>query len=337
MRKLIAAEFFRRGRYSRMQLTIALLISLLLLLGCTFQIQEGQLQEEQIQDTASTEGDATMSSGNTSTLVESGYAPVNGLNMYYEIHGASQGAEVPLVLLHGAFSSIEPDFALMLPLLAKTRQVIAVEQQGHGHTADIDRPLRYENMADDTVALLQHLGIEKADFLGYSVGGAVAMKIAYRHPEMARKLVVTGGTSYNLEGLHPGLMEGMEDMPADALDGTPWKEAYDKVAPNPEEWPTLVAKKNEMDRNYQSWTPEQIQSIKAPMLLIVGDSDIVRPEHVVEMFRLLGGGVVGDMVGLPASQLAILPGTTHVTLVYRADWVASMSIEFLNAPMPEGQ
>ncbi len=277
-----------------------------------------------------------MSSGNASTLVESGYAPVNGLNMYYEIHGARQGADLPLILLHGGFSSIEPDFAQMLPIFAKTRQVIAVEQQGHGHTADIDRPLRYEQMADDTVALLQHLGIEKADFFGYSVGGEVATKIAYRHPEMARKLVAAGGTSYNLDGLHPG-MEGLDDMPPDALDGTPWKEAYDKVAPNPGGWTRLVAKMNELNRQYQPWAPEQIQSIKAPMLIMVGDSDIVRPEHVVEMFRLVGGGVAGDAVGLPASQLAILPGTTHVTLMYRADWVTSMTDEFLNAPMPEAQ
>jgi pimeloyl-ACP methyl ester carboxylesterase len=317
---------------SRTLIAYVLLMSLLLLVGCTFQIQEDQIQEG-----VGTEGEATMSAGNPSTLVESGYAPVNGLNMYYEIHGASQGAELPLVLLHGAFSSIEPDFALMLPLFAKSRQVIAVEQQGHGHTADIDRPLSYEQMADDTVALLQQLGIEKADFFGYSFGGAVAMQIAYRHPEMARKLVAAGGTSYNLDGLHPGLMEGIGSIPPEAFDGTPWKEAYDKVAPNPEEWATLVAKKNEMDRQYQPWTPEAIQSIKAPTLIMVGDSDIVRPEHVVEMFRLLGGGVAGDMVGLPASQLAILPGTTHVTLVYRADWVTSMTNEFLKAPMPEAQ
>jgi pimeloyl-ACP methyl ester carboxylesterase len=254
--------------------------------------------------------------------------------MYYEIHGTSQGADLPLVLLHGAFSSIEPDFGPMIPVFARTRRVIAFEQQGHGHTADIDRPLRYEQMADDTVASLQHLGIEKADLLGYSFGSEIAMKIAYHYPEMARKLVLAGGTAYNLDGLHPGLTEGLDEMPPEALDGTPWKAAYDKVAPNPADWARLFAKKNEMDRHYQSWRPEQVQSIKAPMLILVGDSDIVRPEHVVEMFRLVGGGVVGDLAGLPASQLAILPGTTHVTVVYRVDWVTSMTNEFLNAPMP---
>lgn len=278
-----------------------------------------------------------MNSENAATLVESGYAPVNGLEMYYEIHGASRGADLPLVLLHGAFSSIEPDFGGMIPVFAKTRQVIAIEQQGHGHTADIERPLRQEHMADDTAALLRHIGVEKADFFGYSMGSDVALKVAYRNPGMARKLVLAGGTAYNLEGLHPGLMDGLEDMPPEALDGTLWKEAYDKVAPNPADWARLFAKKNEMDRNYQPWTPEQIRSFRAPMLIMVGDSDIVQPEHVVEMFRLVGGGVVGDLAGLPASQLAILPGTTHVTLMYKTGWVTSMTEEFLNMPVPEPQ
>jgi pimeloyl-ACP methyl ester carboxylesterase len=272
-----------------------------------------------------------MSSGNNS-----GYAPVNGLKMYYEIHGARQGDNLPLVLLHGAFSSVQPDFAQMLPIFARTRQVIAVEQQAHGHTADIDRPLRYEQMAEDTAALLKHLGIEKADLFGYSFGGETAMKVAYRYPEMVGKLVAAGGTSYNLEGLHPG-MEGQGDIPDNALDGTPWKDAYEKVAPDPKAWTKLVARINDLNRSYQPWTPEQIRSLKVPVLLMIGDSDIVRPEHVVDMFRLVGGGVAGDMVGLPASQLAILPGTTHVTLMYKPDWVTSMTNEFLNAPVPEAK
>jgi pimeloyl-ACP methyl ester carboxylesterase len=278
-----------------------------------------------------------MSSGNATTPAESGYAPVNGLEMYYEIHGASQGENPPLVLLHGAFSSIEPDFGQMLPIFARSRQVIAVEQQAHGHTADIERPLRTAHMAEDTIALLRHLGIEKVDIFAYSMGTDVAMKIAHLQPELVRKMVLAGGTAYNLEGMHPGMMEGLEDMPPEALDGTPWKEAYDKVAPRPEDWARFVAKKNEMDRHYEPWTQEQVRAFKAPMLIMIGDSDIVRPEHVVEMFRLVGGGVMGDLVGLPASQLAILPGTTHVTLMYKVDWVTSMTTEFLDAPLVEAE
>jgi pimeloyl-ACP methyl ester carboxylesterase len=277
-----------------------------------------------------------MNAENT-TSSKSGYAPINGLNLYYEIHGERQGSDLPLILLHGAFSSIEPDFGQIIPVFAKTRQVVAIEQQAHGHTADIDRPLRTEHMADDTVALLKYLNIEQADFFAYSMGTDVVMRIGYDHPEVVRKMVLAGGTAYNLAGMHPGLMEGLDEMPVDALDGTPWKEAYDKVAPNPSDWPKFVAKKTDMDRNYQPWTPEQVRSFKAPMLIMVGDSDIVTPEHVVEMFRLMGGGVVGDMVGVPPSQLAILPGTTHVTVLYKTDWVTSMTNEFLNAPMPEAK
>lgn len=276
-------------------------------------------------------------SSETTTLVKSGYAPVNGLELYYEIHGARQGDNLPLVLLHGAFSSIEPDFAQMIPVFAQSRQVIAVEQQAHGHTADIDRPLRTEHMAEDTAALLDYLGIPQVDIFSYSMGTDVAMKLAYNHPEKVRKMVLAGGTAYDMSGMHPGLMDGMDEMPASALDGTPWKEAYDKVAPRPEDWATFFAKKTDMDRNHQGWTKEQVKSFTTPMLIMIGDSDIVQPEHVVEMFRLAGGGVVGDLVGLPASQLAILPGTTHVTVIYRTDWVTSMTNEFLNAPIPEAQ
>jgi pimeloyl-ACP methyl ester carboxylesterase len=327
-----------KQRISERWLFSALFIPLLLVVGCTYVIQPDQ-QQAQNQIEMNAEGETTMMATNTSTLVESGYAPVNGLNMYYEIHGERQGDDLPLVLLHGAFSSIEPDFGLMLPIWAKSRQLIAVEQQGHGHTADIDRPLRYDQMAEDTVALLQHLGIEKADFFGYSFGSEVALKIAYHHPEIVRKVVAAGGVSYNLEGLHPeaAAAEGESELPPDALDGTPWKEAYEKVAPNPENWPQLIARINDLNASYQPWTEEQVRSIKAPLLLMVGDSDIVRPEHVVEMFRLVGGGVPGDLVGVPASQLAILPGTTHVTLMYKPEWVTSMTNEFLNAPMPDAQ
>lgn len=274
-----------------------------------------------------------MKSDSALSKVKSGYAPVNGLQMYYEIHGEQQGDTLPLVLVHGAYSSIEPDFGQMIPVFAHSRQVIAVELQGHGHTADIDRPLRTEYMAEDVAALLSHLGVETADFFGYSMGSDVVLKVAYHHPEIVRKAVLAGGVSYNLEGLHPGMAEGWDAMPPDALDGTPWKNAYDKVAPNPQDWPNLMKKQQEMDRSYQPWSPEQIRSIKAPLLIMVGDSDIVRPEHVVEMFRLVGGGVAGDLVGVPPSQLAILPGTTHVTLMHKVDWVTSMTLAFLNAPV----
>jgi pimeloyl-ACP methyl ester carboxylesterase len=262
----------------------------------------------------------------------SGYAPVNGLNLYYEIHGAGQ----PLVLLHGAFSAIGTSFDALLPSLAQTRQVIALEMQAHGRTADIDRPLTLEQMADDTAAALRYLGIDRADIFGYSMGAAIALQFAIRHPEMLRKLVLAS-VSYTLSGMHPGLMEGLGEMKPEMMFGSPWHEEYMRIAPNPEGFATLFAKKTQMDRQIKDLPAEAIQSIKAPTLLIVGDSDIIRPEHAVEMFRLLGGGVAGDMAGLPNSQLAILPGTTHVTVVYRAELLLAMIPPFLDAPMPEAK
>jgi pimeloyl-ACP methyl ester carboxylesterase len=260
------------------------------------------------------------------------YASVNGLNIYYEIHGVGQ----PLVLLHGAFSAIGTSFGNVLPELAKTRQVIAFEMQAHGRTADIDRPLSMEQMADDTAAALQYLGIERADFFGYSTGAGIALQVAIRHPEIVRKLVLASVT-YNLSGVHPGLMEGLAEMKPEMMFGSPWHEEYMRIAPRPEDFATLFAKKTQMDREARDLPAETIEAIEAPTLLIIGDSDIVRPEHAVEMFRLLGGGVMGDLAGLPNSQLAILPGTTHVTLVERADWLVSMITAFLDAPMPQAE
>jgi pimeloyl-ACP methyl ester carboxylesterase len=248
--------------------------------------------------------------------------------MYYEIHGSGQ----PLVLLHGNLSTIGTSFGKVLPQLASTRKIIAIEQQGHGHTADIDRPLGIGQWAEDTITLLHHLGIEQTDFFGYSSGGAVALEIALRFSALMRKFVWAGGTSYQRDGLYPELTRGNERMKPEDLDGSPFHQAYLQVAPHPEQWHRLVAKIGKLDRSIEDQSREELAALQTPALLIIGDSDIVRPEHTVEMFRLLGGGVVGDLVGLPRSQLAVLPGTTHVTLVDRASWLTSMITEFLDAP-----
>ena len=160
------------------------------------------------------------------------YVSVNGLNMYYEIHGAGD----PLVLLHGAFSGIGSSFGKMLPGLAEKRQVIAFELQGHGRTADIDRPLTVEGMADDVAAALPKLGINQADVLGYSNGGSVALHFATRYPHMVRKLVLMS-ISYALSGVHPGLMEGLGEMKPEMMHGSPWHEEYMRIAPRPERAP----------------------------------------------------------------------------------------------------
>ncbi len=270
------------------------------------------------------------------TSTRGNYAEVNGLNMYYEIHGTGQ----PLVLLHGAYMTIDL-MGEVVPALAETRQVIAVELQGHGRTADIDRPLTYEQMADDIAALLRHLVIEKADVFGYSMGGGVAFQVAIRHPEVVRKLVVASA-SYTSDGMHPELLEMIPTLTPEAFAGSPIEEALLRTAPYPDDFPTLVAKMKQLDMEPFAWPPEDIRGIAAPTLLIVGDSDAIRLEHAVELFRLLGGGVMGDLAGLPKSQLAVLPSTTHFVppgsgVLDRADWLMAMIPPFLDTPMPEGQ
>jgi len=255
------------------------------------------------------------------------YYIVNGLNMYYEIHGTGK----PLVLIHGAFGSIKTNFGNVLPTFAETRQVIAVELQGHGHTADIDRHLSHEQLADDVAGLLGHLNIENADIYGYSMGGDVTFQLAMRYPKLVRKIVFSGGPSYHPDGFYTEFLESDKMMKP----GRPWKEYYDSIAPNPSDLPVVAQKIKEMTHAWDGIPTEDLQAIKAPALLIIGDSDIVSLDHVVEMFELLGGGVPGDLVGIPDSQLAVLPGTSHASLLKRADWLISMIMEFLDAPMPE--
>src|SRR5579884_1794494 len=247
------------------------------------------------------------------TAPRTGYAPVNGLNMYYEIHGAGH----PLLLLR----------------LAQSRQVVAVELQAHGRTADIARPLRMELMAGDAAALLRHLEVEEADVFGYSLGAGVALQMAMRYPELVRKLAVAS-VSVNRDGLQPGVLDGIQAITPDVFVGSPWHDAYLRVAPNPDDFATLVEKIKQLNGAIQDLPREAVRAIPAPTLVIAGDADIVQPEHAVELFRLRGGGGPGDMAGLSPAQLAVLPGTTHVSLIERADWLAAMIAAFLDAPLP---
>ena len=167
------------------------------------------------------------------------YAMVNGLRMYYEVRGRGG---IPLVLMHGAFSNIATDFGKMIPTLSKNRMVITIEAQGHGHTPDTDSALTYESMADRVAELLRQLRVERADFMGYSMGGGTALYLAVRHPTLVRKLVYIGGASYKPDGFYPQLLEGEAKMTARDLAGTPWQKAYARIAPNPQDWPKLVEK-----------------------------------------------------------------------------------------------
>lgn len=269
----------------------------------------------------------------TGSNAQTGYASVNGLRMYYEIHGSGGH---PLVLLHGAFSAIGSSFGRLLPELAKSRQVVAFEYQAHGHTADIDRPMTVEQLAEDVAAGIEQLGIAPADILGYSLGGSIALHVALRHPEVVRKLVLMSVTT-KMSGIHPGLMDGLGEMQPAMMYGSPWHEEYLRIAPDPNGFDTLFAKKSAMDKQLRDIPDEAIAALKAPVLLVSGDSDIARPEHLVEVFRLLGGGVFGDMAGLPNAQLAVLPGTSHTGMVDRAAMLVPMLVPFLDAPMPAAQ
>lgn len=267
------------------------------------------------------------SSAEPTTTVNPGhYAQVNGLNMYYEVHGEPNGLP-PLVLLHGGLSTIDSTFGKILPDLAKTRQVIAIEQQGHGRTADIDRPLRYETMADDTVAVLNTLGIRKADFFGFSDGATIGLDIGVRYPELSRKLVLTS-VGYDPRGAQPGLHEALAQLQPQVFEGTPFLAEYNRLSPRPEDFPKVVERVKDLDAHTPTYSPEQIRSIRSPVLIIAADNDIIRPEHTIEMYRLLGGGVEGTK-GMPAARLAVLPGTSHLTVFDRTPLLLPIVLDFL--------
>ncbi|MDV3243836.1 MAG: alpha/beta hydrolase [Nitrososphaerales archaeon] len=218
---------------------------------------------------------------------------MNGLQMYYEIHGTGQ----PLFLLHGG-AGVAEMFGEVLSLLSKDRQVVAAELQAHGRTADIDRPLRYELMADDIAALIKHLRLGKVDLMGYSLGGGVALRTAIQHPELVRKLALVS-TPFRRDGWYPEVLAAMgQNGPesAEALKQTPMYQAYSKAAPRLQDWPVLMTKLGEMLRRDYDWS-EEVARIRAPTMIVVGDSDSVRTAHAVEFFELLGGGKKDGRLG----------------------------------------
>src|ERR687890_129901 len=264
------------------------------------------------------------------------YAEVNGLSMYYEVHGEGR----PLVLLHGAYMTADT-VGPILPGLAESRRVIVPEMQGHGRTADIDRPITYEGMADDVAALVGHLGINEADAFGFSMGGGVALQLAIRHPHSVRRLVVASA-SFTSEGMQPELHEMIPSITPEMFAGSPIEAAYREVAPKPQDFPTLVEKLKRLDMTPFAWPAKDIRGIEAPTMIVVGDADVVSLEHAVQMFRLLGGGAMGDLSGFSRHQLAVLPGTAHFIppgsgVLDRAEWLLAMVPPFLDAPTPEAE
>jgi pimeloyl-ACP methyl ester carboxylesterase len=257
-----------------------------------------------------------------------GYAPVNGLRMYYEIHGSGSG--VPLVLLHGSYMTISNNWTEWIGEFPKTRKVIAVEMQGHGRTADINRDFSYENLADDIAAMLAHLKIKQADLLGYSMGGGVAMQVAIRHPEKVRK-VVSISAVFRHDGWVKEALDMFPQLTADMFKGSPIETEYKKLSPTPNEFPSFVKRVIAMDLKPYDFGADKLEATKAPFLFIHGDADGVRLDHISEMFRLKGDEIFGDMRPRSESRLAVLPNTTHITLMKKGEAIIPMVNDFLDA------
>lgn len=248
--------------------------------------------------------------------VQSEYVQVGALQMYCE----TQGHGRPLLLLHAGFATIETSFEKSRPVLAKRWTTIAVEQQGHGHTTDMDRPLTYEQMVEDTAALLRQKKIAGADVFGWSDGGVVALGLAARHPELVRKAAIIGA-GYNTDAEKPDFKRRMAAMKPDNEHTLPFRDAYRSVAPKPGDWPLLIEKVKAMYASFSGWSEAEMRSLEAPLMVMLGDDDFLRPEHALELFRMV-----------PRGRLAILPGSDHSAPVTRADWVTDMLIDFFDAP-----
>lgn len=264
----------------------------------------------------------TVSAQETTT----GYAPINGLKMYYEIHGKGE----PIVLLHGSYMTITNNWPEAIPRLAKNRQVIAVEMQGHGRTADINRNFSYENLADDIAALLDYLKIKHADLLGYSMGGGVALQVAIRHPEKVRK-VVSVSSVFRYDGWVKEALDAFAHMDAAMFKGSPLETEYKKLSPTPDQFETFVKRLIQMDLEPYDFGADKLKATKAPIFFIHGDSDGVRLDHIAEMYRLKSDEIFGDMRPRGESRLAVLPNTTHITLMNKLDVIVPMVNDFLDA------
>jgi pimeloyl-ACP methyl ester carboxylesterase len=274
-----------------------------------------------------TQAASVPASAETGTVPKTGYAKVNGLNLYYEIHGSGE----PMVLLHGGLGA-SGMFSEILPMLSKTRQVITVDLQGHGRTADINRPLTFEAMADDVASLIRYLKIEKADVMGYSLGGGVALRTAAQHPDVVKKLVLVS-IPFRRDGWYPEIRDGMSQVSAAAAEPmkqTPMYQLYSKVAPKPDDWPVLLTKIGELVKKDYDWSKD-VAAIEVPTLLVFGDADAVPAAHAAQFFELLGGGKKDggwDGSGIAKARLAILPGLTHYT-VFSSPLLASTVSAFL--------
>jgi pimeloyl-ACP methyl ester carboxylesterase len=247
-------------------------------------------------------------------MPEPTYASVNGLQMYYEVHGSGPA----LVLLHGGLGTVGLNFGPMIPALAESHRVIAVEMQGHGHTADIDREMTLENFADDIVTLLVQLGIEQADFFGYSLGGCVSLAVVTRHPNLVGKLVLASTPTRREDFALDGQL-GVDRMPTPA-DGQEWEAEYRRIAPNSDRFADLITRTQAMVGAIEDRSADELRAIRAPTLILIGDRDFISIEQAAKLLNLV-----------PDAQLAVLPGATHVGVTRRPNQVLAMIAPFLDA------
>ena len=259
-----------------------------------------------------------------------GRVSINGMQMYYEVSGSGD----PLIVLHGAYMNI-PSMGAIIPKLAETHRVYAVELQGHGRTTDINRPLTYLNLADDVAAFMDAMKLPKADVFGYSMGAIAGLQLAIRHPARVNKLISASG-AYDLRGWQPEFTAMIPQMTVEMIVAMPFAEEYKKLAPNPNGFPELARKLIALEKEPMAWA-DDVKKVTAPVLIIAGDADVATNEHAVAMFRLLGGGIMGDMgKPLPAARLAILPATSHTAVITQVELLHALIEPFLKGQTPKG-
>lgn len=255
---------------------------------------------------------------------------VNGMQLYYEVSGQGD----PLIVLHGAYMNI-PTMGAIIPKLARTHRVYALEFQGHGRTTDIDRPITYPNLADDVAAFMDAVRLEKADVFGYSVGAIVGLQFAIRHPTKIRKLVAAS-VAYDLEGWQPEFKAIIPQMNVQMMLDTPFAKDYRKLAANPDGFPELARKLIALEKESMAWA-KAVKALKLPVLVITSDYDVATLEHSVSLFRLLGGTGMGDMgKPLPPVRLAVLPATSHTAVITQPDLLHAFIEPFLKGETPKG-
>ncbi len=255
---------------------------------------------------------------------KSGYAPVNGIKVYYEVYGEGR----PLVLLHGAFYTIEMNWGELIPELSKTRKVIAIEMQGHGHTPFSERRLDIATLASDVEGVMNYLKVDSADVAGYSMGGSVAYRFAVNYPKRLRKLVIISST-YKSSGWLPVVNGAFKDFKPDFFDNTPMKTAYDAVAPDKTKWRKFIEQMIGFAGVPFDVGDSNIAKITAPVLLISGDNDGLDKIELMKTYQLLGGGIAADLAPMPKSQLAIVPSQGHVSLMMQTKTIFGYLDDFL--------